>query len=780
MRGERWIVLFLLLAASGLAWRDLHRPAIWFDEGWSGWVARMSLEEGLRKAAQDRHPPLRPLLDHMWIRIAGETEFALRWPSSAFALLALALAWRAYYRLRFEPPGGCIGMGAILLSSLWLEQTRQARMYTQAAFLALLSWWTMEDWLRRPGSWHRWGLWLLSSFTFLMTHYYTVFFLAVEMGLLLRYTRGWMRAKTLLVLGLGGLGIGAWMAFGGISTGLFTPQSRDLADHPLQGIQTMGLALRSLVEAHAPGSSPPEVALMLSLWLIGMRPTGHAVASRWRWLTVGSLTIALIVMAGIRSNLLNFAPRHVLYVLPFMGIGVGRGIALLWRWSARVRLAGARKALAYLGLLLPIALSVNRLQAALSQWDAAVKGVHPERDLVALIKKQAQEGDLLFTLRGHYGIRYYWAQSSLALPLIDGPQTMVTSDEIVSGWLSPPLSACTGERRLWLIAWQDDIVDPLALFPRWLLWNGFEEKRDAVGGLRLYRYRISCPPQSPPAPALERPVDFAPGIRLRGVQIWPPRSQDRILRITTVWERTGPIREPVKIFHHMYDRFGRLIAQEDVPLARGLYPIADWPTGVPIMLFAGIRLPSEMPPGLQQVAIGLYHPMTMARYPVRSPASGEDTIRVATVDLPSLLGRWQSLPIRGPLVWDDGIALTGVWLDPGPQVHPGETLRVLTSWVRMRADARESSEPVVTFIHLWGEDEHLIALDDHPLLEERHPPSQWEPWESVWDRFDLRIPEDLPAGAYRLMIGRYEWPALERIHVHGQDHYPLTTVGVLP
>jgi mannosyltransferase len=165
MRGERWIVLFLLLAASGLAWRDLHRPAIWFDEGWSGWVARMSLEEGLRKAAQDRYPPLRPLLDHMWIRIAGETEFALRWPSSAFALLALALAWRAYYRLRFEPPGGCIGMGAILLSSLWLEQTRQARMYTQAAFLALLSWWTMEDWLRRPGSWHRWGLWLLSSFT---------------------------------------------------------------------------------------------------------------------------------------------------------------------------------------------------------------------------------------------------------------------------------------------------------------------------------------------------------------------------------------------------------------------------------------------------------------------------------------------------------------------------------------------------------------------------------------------------------------------------------------
>ncbi len=55
-----------------------------------------------------------------------------------------------------------------------------------------------------------------------------------------------------------------------------------------------------------------------------------------------------------------------------------------------------------------------------------------------------------------------------------------------------------------------------------------------------------------------------------------------------------------------------LIAQADVPLARGLYPTADRSAGVPAMPFTGIHLPSETTMRLQQITIRLYHPMKTA------------------------------------------------------------------------------------------------------------------------------------------------------------------------
>jgi|GEM_PF-6529765 len=51
---------------------------------------------------------------------------------------------------------------------------------------------------------------------------------------------------------------------------------------------------------------------MRSPWLVGVHRIGHAAASRWPWLVTGSLSSALIVIAGACGRLLNFAPRHVL------------------------------------------------------------------------------------------------------------------------------------------------------------------------------------------------------------------------------------------------------------------------------------------------------------------------------------------------------------------------------------------------------------------------------------------------------------------------------------
>ena len=780
VKGERVAVLLLVLGMSALAWRNVHRPSIWFDEGWSWWVARMSIEEGLRQVARDRHPPLRPLLDHLWIRMAGETELALRWPSGAFALLTLALTWRMYRLVWRESPGGSAAAGLLLLSPLWIEQARQARMYTQAAFLALSSWWAMERWLRHPSAWRSWVLWASVSQAFLFTHYYAVFFLAIEVLILLWACERGERWRIFLAIGFWGILMGAWMAFGGVSTGLFLPQETDLAEHPLQGLQTLLQALRSLLDAYLPISSPTGAALTLALWIIGARPVGNPAAQRWAALAFGSTAIAVIAMAGIRSNLLNFAPRHVLYGLPLAAMGVGRGLQLLTKWGGARCPSWMRTAVGNGWVPVLIIFSVCWIKERDRLWSASGEGIGPEREAVRLVSAHGHREDILFTLRGHYGIRYYWTRQRPSLALVDGPQNPVLDEETVAAWLQFPDLPCEGDRNLWIIAWQEDIVDPLSLFPRWLLWNGFEEERIGLEGLRLYRYHVPCRMQPPPLPVLELSIDFAPGIRLQSVQIWPPHRPDRILRITTVWQRTAPIREPVKIFHHLYDESGRLMAQEDALLARGFYPAARWPAHVPITFFVGIPMPAGPISGLHHISIGLYNPETMVRYPLVGGADATTALGVATLDPQAVNGQWEAIPVPDGAIWRDGIALSNVWLDPGRQARRGTSLHVLTEWIRRGRHAQERAAPVVTFVHLWDAEGRLIAQDDHPLLRGRDPSSQWEPWKSVWDRFDLPIPEAVKPGRYRLVVGRYEWPSVQRIGVGGQDHLEIATVEVLP
>ncbi len=738
----------------------------------------MPVVEALKAVARDRHPPLRPLLDHYWIHVAGETEFALRWPSGAFALLTLALTWRMARCLGIGLAGRLAAIGMILASPLWIEQARQARMYTQMAFLALLSWWSMEHWLRRPDSWRRWALWSLTSLAFLLTHYYSVFLLAVEFGLLIRRPERDARGRALLGIGIWGMVTGSWIAFGRISAGLFLPQSRDLADHPIQGLQTLIAALRSLMAAYGPGLSPAEAAFLASLLIIGMRPAGRPMETRWRWLTFGSLAIFLAVTAGIRRNLLNFAPRHLLYLYPLIGIGIGRGVDILLQWDF---LRQSRKPVAlwpFLVLLLLGPSCMHLFRGAVSRTLSGASATGPDRAIVLLLKTQGRSEDRALTIRGHYAIRYYWNRERPPMPLVDGPSSPVQDDEAVARWLKPLSADCADHLRLWVIAWQEDIVDPFALFPRWLLWSGFEEERREITGFHVYRYSIRCPIQRPPAPAPAFSVQFSPGARLQGVQIRPPHSRDHILGVTMVWERVGPLRDPVKVFLHVHDPSGRLVAQEDIDLARGFHPIAQWPEGLPMAVFAGIRLPAAVAPGPYRVTLGLYHPGTMVRYPILSPIYGGDALPIATLDLPSALGGWQSLPVPSGAAWQDGLALSGAWVEPEGPVRRGERIRLLTAWVRAGLGRTGSSEPKVAFVHLWDESGHLIAQDDHPLPGALGAGMGAGPWESIWDLFEIRIPETIPPGRYRLVVGRYEWPSLRRIPIGAGDHLGLGSLEI--
>jgi hypothetical protein len=94
--------------------------------------------------------------------------------------------------------------------------------------------------------------------------------------------------------------------------------------------------------------------------------------------------------------------------------------------------------------------------------------------------------------------------------------------------------------------------------------------------------------------------------------------------LLTFWEASGPTSTSLRIFVHLVDAEGTILAQSDV---LGV-PSTQWRAGDRIVQAHDLMLPPDALPGPHQVRIGLYDPATNMRMRVNSP-SGSDTLQLA-------------------------------------------------------------------------------------------------------------------------------------------------------
>ncbi|MEJ2151197.1 MAG: glycosyltransferase family 39 protein [Chloroflexota bacterium] len=155
-------LLLLLLLSFGLR---LHRAAydsVWWDEGYSVWMARLPLHQMAFETAHDAHPPLSYLLLHGWRELVGDEELALRTLSVFCGLLTVAVA----YQIGRSAGGVGAGLLGALLAGLarlpvWWSQ--EIRMYAPTTlFAALALWATLQIFARRRLAWLWYGLLTLS------------------------------------------------------------------------------------------------------------------------------------------------------------------------------------------------------------------------------------------------------------------------------------------------------------------------------------------------------------------------------------------------------------------------------------------------------------------------------------------------------------------------------------------------------------------------------------------------------------------------------------------
>ncbi|HEX5415638.1 MAG TPA: glycosyltransferase family 39 protein, partial [Chloroflexota bacterium] len=205
-----WTILLALLfiAFAARVWK-LGAQSLWLDEALSVVFARADLRQVLAILVyQDLHPPLYYLALHFWMKIAGESEFSVRFVS---VLLGLPVVPATYQlgRSLFQPHSesdtgpsgpdtavliGLVGATLTAVSPFLVYYAQEARMYSALVTFCVLSTWALWKYLR-TGERRWWVAYAVFTALTLYTQYFGALVIAFQVLYLVGQIRGSRRAR---------------------------------------------------------------------------------------------------------------------------------------------------------------------------------------------------------------------------------------------------------------------------------------------------------------------------------------------------------------------------------------------------------------------------------------------------------------------------------------------------------------------------------------------------------------------------------------------------------
>lgn len=121
------------------------------------------------------------------------------------------------------------------------------------------------------------------------------------------------------------------------------------------------------------------------------------------------------------------------------------------------------------------------------------------------------------------------------------------------------------------------------------------------------------------------------------------------------------------------------------------------------------------------------------------------------------------------------ITVNGRPVDPTSELAlpAGSKIQVTLLWETLTRPERGYT----VFVHLLGEDGHLVAQHDGTPVFGTRPAATWTPAELLLDRHEFVVPAAASVGSARLLVGVYESTTITRqIWANGQDSVRLATV----
>ncbi len=626
---KAWLVLALIvLAAGALRLYRIDGQSFWNDEGNSARLAERSVDLILEGARGDIHPPGYYLALHYWRGLLGQSEAALRGLSALSGVALIIFTFLMGRRLFEDAATGLVAAALVAVNPFEVYYAQEARMYAMLALWAMLATWAMLAWwqagARNPrGSSRFLVAYVLTAAAGLYTHYAFPFVMLAQsfsVGAWLWSSRGregtgyrllsWVGAQAAVVaLYLPWLPI-AWHQVTSWSPPReATPLPETLADvwRLLNFGQT--IATQAAVAGLMSASACVLLSLLPAVNAGERRSDGLPYFLRW-----GLLACLVLVPSGLILGLGLYRVAYQKFLLVAaapLSLLVARGLVAGWRiadgggvWGQRKRTVGYRTVILFLAVL--FLFDTARALSNLYYDEAYARADY--RAIARYIEQNARPGDaIILNAPNQWEVfTYYHADDAHVFPLARQRPLNAAANEAELERI------VTDHRRLFAIFWGDAESDPQRFIESWLEGHTYKAGETWYSDVRLAVYAVPADVADSPTVSLD--AYFASGAAVGGANLYldgytlinPAPAPGDILQLALFWHTEEPIPERYKVFVHLYNEDGQIVAQTDSEPGGTLRPTNIWVPEETIVDRYGVLIPGETTPGDYALAVGLY------------------------------------------------------------------------------------------------------------------------------------------------------------------------------
>jgi 4-amino-4-deoxy-L-arabinose transferase-like glycosyltransferase len=308
-----------------------------------------------------------------------------------------------------------------------------------------------------------------------------------------------------------------------------------------------------------------------------------------------------------------------------------------------------------------------------------------------------------------------------------------------------------GKRTVHLVVWThgDHVdADPRQVLPFLLEEYGEKTGERAYRGYRVLTYELpSTGVDFSPPEFIKAEAGFGSGLGLEAFARATPVASGETAWAALQWRTREEISRDLKASLRIVDAEGHLVGQSDLLLLSNEHkPTSDWEMGQAVTSYHLIPVLSATMPGIYQLQLALYDMETgqPVRFASQAGVPAGEVLGLGTVEL----GRPRRPVDAEPTVTlDTGrlapeLELTGY--DLAREAYaPGETMDLALYWETLSEMASDHT----LLLQLAGSDGHVAA---QWAREPAYPTSTWRVGDIWRDWRSLRIPPEVPAGAYEL------------------------------
>ena len=646
--GKIAIIAIIVLAFALRIYR-LDHQSIWYDEGLSVYFAGQRMGDMLAELSTADHPPLYFMVLHLWMRVAGRGEFSVRHLSLAWGVLAVALMFKLGERLVSRE----VGVGAAFLLSIspfhiWFSQ--ETRMYTMALAFSLASVYVFLAFLSSSTTKYVW-LCAVLNLLGLYTHFYFVFIVLFENVVFLMW---WLRGKArrplrhwVIAQLSTAIGFLPWAGFA-------VEEFRTGATY-WEGALSPLAAAKDTFTAFSVGRTMQGKAAELATWGFVMLAAVGVLTSLWerksesntqyqisniQYSTGLALLYLLVPMAAlfaISYRRPKFAPRYLLLALPAFYLLMA---IILTKLASSCRIKDRRYGLfgaaALIGLLGSLGFVGVASASSLANYYFDDKYARPDfRSVAEYINSHGQVRDAIILVGGHMlpAFTYYYRGDLPVYPLPD--RLVVSTKDPLDYRAAEQLnSIAQGRERLWLVLWQNRIVDPTDVILDQLMMNcrRLEVGRNFHHEFAVLLFSLENQPRFGAGPKYHYQANFADQVQLLGYDLDSFQAKPgQTLHLALYWKALREMDRNYLVFTHLISQEERIYGQHDKIAGDDAYPTSYWQKGTIIRDKFQIAVLPDAPPGLYTIEVGLYttYP-SIERLPLKS---GGDRVLLAEVTI---------------------------------------------------------------------------------------------------------------------------------------------------